>query len=474
MNQTTAQPHLGPLSSTEEEAASCYLPPWRALELARSRQKKIREAVASNWSCVAPEALRVLATDRTVDVRRAVAANPRSPSDVLAVLARDADPEVLDRVAANRATSPETLEVLAEAAPQLSQRYINVLTNPNCSPMLLAATLKQPWADGRSSTFSRRATWQLDVRTAIAGHPNFPDSLEWVLTEPESAVRVAAAANPSCSAEILDALASDRYHWVVLAVASNPACPPARLAYWVENGDLPVHAIGPCTFSRIVENPSTPLEAWPDDISGWPSTRKRMAGEGMYTPAAILSALARDESAGVRAAVATNPRCTIELLWLLSSDHPSVTAAVLTNPSCTSEIRAQIQEQISTLDATQLTTLIKALTSIPLPGNLQEPRVIESLHAALTSAVGRVSPLRDLGATIEAGVVRDALSRLQFMQACMQSAAKDREVQTAPADWQTFVAPYGADVERVAWGLLCDGFAGTIQTLAKVAVGAVA
>lgn len=40
--------------------------------------------------------------------------------------------------------------------------------------------------------------------------------------------------------------------------------------------------------------------------------------------------------------------------------------------------------------------------------------------------------------------------------------------------WAEFIAPYGRGVEEVAWSLVCVGFEGSLEQLARVVVGAVA
>ena len=82
-----------------------------------------------------PDVLRFLAGDRrSATVRRAVAANPNAPVDVLASLADDKDEEVRQAVAFNGATPSSVLSELADRGIDLA---ILVALNPDTQPEIL-------------------------------------------------------------------------------------------------------------------------------------------------------------------------------------------------------------------------------------------------------------------------------------------------------------------------------------------------
>lgn len=460
---------MGPLRSLEEEAGSHYLPPWRAEQLARVRKKAVRLALASNWSRATPEVLRILATDRTIDVRRAVASNPKSPIDVLDALVQDPDPDtkVQGRVAENAKASQNALTLLA-GGPRLSPMYLKVLQHPHCPPEILTAALAWTLAENpRSAGDTER---HLKIRKAIAGNPNFPDSLAWAIDVPEAIVRIRAAENPVCSTEVLTILAADSELWVVRAVATNPHCPPELLAQWIHSSDIDL-------FKGAAENPSTPTDAWPEDISMWDEFYKRIAYEGKHTPVAVLAKLAQlDASRRVRAAAAANPNCSQELLRSLADAHPTVVVGVLANPNCHVDLLERTREQVLQADEPQLREVLVALNSITLPSDAWKTpgqRSILRIRALLVVATHRAHMFQKRNAWFSPKTLREAEERLGHLEEDAQTIARYRQFEAAGEDWQIWVAPYGPIVEQAAWAMLCAGFTGSIRTLAEVTAGAV-
>ena len=145
-----------------------------------------RLEVAANVDAPA-EALRVLAEDSSVDVRREVAMNPSTPDDVLRVLAGDTDIDIRLGVAAGVSTPDDALRVLAVDIDD-------------------------------------------KVRAAVATNPaTGVDLLETLALDAVMLVRVCVGANLSTPTETLTMLAGDSDASVRTAVVSNPAVPAEAL-----------------------------------------------------------------------------------------------------------------------------------------------------------------------------------------------------------------------------------------------------
>lgn len=103
-------------------------------QMVASKRAEVRTQVAAD-SRTPPDILRFLGGERaSVKVRRTVAANPTTPAETLQSLARDQDIQVRQAVAFNSATSAEVLSDLANSAVDLA---LLVALNPDApSPTL--------------------------------------------------------------------------------------------------------------------------------------------------------------------------------------------------------------------------------------------------------------------------------------------------------------------------------------------------
>lgn len=103
-------------------------------QMVAGKRAEVRTQVAAD-SRTPPDILRFLGGERaSVKVRRTVAANPTTPAETLHSLARDQDIQVRQAVAFNSATSPEVLSDLANSAVDLA---LLVALNPDApSPTL--------------------------------------------------------------------------------------------------------------------------------------------------------------------------------------------------------------------------------------------------------------------------------------------------------------------------------------------------
>lgn len=124
-----------------------------------------------------------LSRSESEDVRKAVAANPRTPAGILKFLASDTAHDVVVKVAENKNSSAETL--------------------------LLIIRSSDGWA-----------------RRIAASNPILPPSdLESLANSPESDIRYGIAKNPSTPSKTLSTLAHDENWHVRLGVATNPSSP---------------------------------------------------------------------------------------------------------------------------------------------------------------------------------------------------------------------------------------------------------
>lgn len=160
--------------------------------------------------CAYPEApsyyLRIAAGCPRVEPRRAVAANPKCPLDVLVEMLSDED-DVVRTIAAKRLVQQGDLASLASSKhADVRQR---LCMEPACPGALLETLAEDP---------------SVEVRRAAAEHPNATlRALESLSSGKDDATRRAVAEHPNASAEILQRLSKDPLNTVRRAVAEHAA-----------------------------------------------------------------------------------------------------------------------------------------------------------------------------------------------------------------------------------------------------------
>ena len=172
------------------------------------------------------------------------------------------------------------------------------------------------------------------VRQQVAGNPSLPAAaLEWLAGDPDDGVRGWAVRNKSMPAAALERLASDPDAGVRQQVAGNPSLPAAALERLAGDPDNWVRR-------WAVQNKSMPaavLERLAGDLD---AEMRRGAAKSPSTPAAALERLAGDPDVGVRQLVAGNLSLPVAALERLAGDpddgvrgwagrNPSMPAAVL-------------------------------------------------------------------------------------------------------------------------------------------------
>lgn len=287
-------------------------------ELVQEGAVRVREAVAQNPSSPA-SALDALSKDLRASVRMAVAKNPACPAPTLEALAEDADLSIRDAVAQNHSAPARALEVLFNAGG--SGVHWELARNPATPTQVLEQLSRNddPW-----------------IQAKVAWHPALPEALRLVLIEtlgqlPSERDRKAAAENPATPAAVFETLSRDGRPDVRRAVASNPQCPPRVLTRLANDGSAVQEA--------LAGNPNTPLEALLQlAASKFPLVRKRLAVHA-HRCAELCRKLGADPDGDVRAAAASCPGLTSEMLdellqgYQLEGDlmalfvHPNLRAA---------------------------------------------------------------------------------------------------------------------------------------------------
>ena len=253
---------------------------------------------------VLPPAALVAAIGHHDPDARAFAAAERSMSPtLLEMLANDPSLIVRAAVAANPSTPPKTLERLAAARQNLAERC-SVAQNPACEPHLMERLHRDE-------------------------HPF---------------VRGAVARNPACSQQLLARLADDEEEWIARDVAANANCGQRLLSYMVQRSK-------PGSDLRIAAaaNPdcgADMLELLADD-GRW--AVRRAAASNLRNPQHLIRRLCSDSDEQVRFEAAANPSSDPSLLAELSrSDDIHLLAGVAANPSTHEAVLRRIAQDNAT------------------------------------------------------------------------------------------------------------------------------
>ena len=261
---------------------------------------------------VLPPAALVAAIDHHDPDARALAAAERSMiPTMLEMLANDPSHIVREAVAANPSTSPRVLERLASARQNLAERCA-VAQNPACEPQLMERLHRDE-------------------------HPF---------------VRGAVARNPACPQQLLARLADDKEEWIAQDVVTNANCGQRLLSYTVQRSK-------PGSDLRIAAaaNPGCDadmLELLADD-SRW-SVRRAVASN-LRSSQTLIRRLCPDSDEQVRFEAAANPSSAPSLLTELShSDDIQILAGVAANPSTHADVLRRMAQ-----DNTTAATAVSAL-----------------------------------------------------------------------------------------------------------------
>ena len=264
--------------------------------LAKDGDSDVRKYVAENPGS-SSSALYTLSTDSRASVRMAVAKSPACPASVLDALIEDADLEVLKAVAQSRFAPAHVLEAMFQKGS--SYLYYRLASNP-VTPIHVLEELSR--LDGPLTTW---------IQVEVALHPSLPegrrrDLLEALSKRPSEGDRSSAAQNPAMPSSALETLSSDSKSSVRRAVASNLQCPPEVLTRLAKDGSA--------VQEELARNPNTPLEVLVElAASKFPQVRKKLAVHA-HRSAELRRKLGADPDEDIRAATASCPGLTAEML----------------------------------------------------------------------------------------------------------------------------------------------------------------
>lgn len=150
-----------------------------------------------------------LSTQRSSEVREAVALNPATPVAVLVALAGDRSDDVASTAAHNLSATREVWDAALEAGRRWAVAQVTWLPTEMVDELA---------GDGDA-----------EIRRMVAEATARPDLVRLLAADPETAVRVAAAGSDAADLDVLLSLLADRRREVRAAAACNDAVPVEHL-----------------------------------------------------------------------------------------------------------------------------------------------------------------------------------------------------------------------------------------------------
>ena len=254
-------------------------------------------AVTTNTNCP-PGLLRRAIRHQSEQVRCVAAANPALEGDLIDAAARDASVLVVSAAARNPAVDPETVRWLAGSGGEGRKAAAG---SANCPSEILAALSADPDAM---------------VRRRVAANPSTPADALLTLTATDTTdIRLALAGNLSLSAEAARRLAGDRIALVRAAAAKHPVTPIAALEAMLKDR------------SATMRQAAAAQPRWSDAqlrlLAADPEWRAAVASNEKCSPD-LLAALSTDPDAAVRMRAAANPSNSRATLAALARDTASM------------------------------------------------------------------------------------------------------------------------------------------------------
>ncbi|GAA1392477.1 DUF2336 domain-containing protein [Kitasatospora putterlickiae] len=284
-----------------------------------------------------PEWARRFAADPDPRRRERLAACPDLPEDVLRRLAQDPDPEVIAELAL---TAPPALATELARHPHSAVRRA-VAANDRTPPPVLTALLTADHGTAQHETAAAVLAHPATPATAaapFADHPATPLRAELAARtdlpaelylrlahDPEPPVRRALAENPAIGEEVIRTLAADEDGDIARGLVDHPRVPLDVLTRLAARGRA-----WPRLLPRIAS--ASPAEVAELAASAEPAVRMLVA-ERRDLPPAIRDALAADPDAKVLKAIAPHPGLPEPLLRAMLTRHAvRVAARIATNP----------------------------------------------------------------------------------------------------------------------------------------------
>ncbi|MET9934589.1 MULTISPECIES: hypothetical protein [unclassified Streptomyces] len=405
-----------PLVERREKLAACPgLPPEVVETLAADADVRVVAELAS-WA--APSVAAALAAHPHADVRRAVAANGRTPPAVLAaLLTGEGLPPARWCPVCEREETPFVHE------PQCPRPDCDLLPGASCDGShestvheIRRTALENP-ATPADAVVRFADHPSVLLRWALAARPGLPAEVYGRLAaDPVPGIRADLAGNPAIDTVLMRALADDRDHGVRRGLAHNPRVPLdllVRLAATTRLGAaLPprVATAGPAEVAELARSKD-------------PAVRMLVARR-RDLPAGVRDALAADPDAKVLTSVASHPGLSEARLRSLVDRHGvRVVAEVAANPDAPPALLEDLsRHEPPVRKALRAIARHRNATGTALLGCLTDPRArpLAAGHPALppyvvadllTDADRQVGEAAAANPSLPAAVMADLLRR---------------------------------------------------------------
>lgn len=336
------------------------------------------------------EMLQQLATDKTEEVRRAIALNPNADKALLRSLGAEFPEEVIQnpmfgllllenpeesfvRLSLARSTTA-SLDLLEECAQSTEEELlIAVAVNPNTPLHVLEQLVSQPPALS-DHEYMEREDYRL-IFKEIVHNPNVSAALLRTISEQWGIVESEVARNPKTPVDLLEKFSTWNNSTILLALCQNMATPQSIIEKLVIGSFQTVREA-----AKVHPNAPQNLEELQGFIEGHPKTSPE-----------LLEKLASDSRSDVRSRVAQNSNTPIAALERLAlDDNPKVAVRARQNPNASETVLTNYAK-----------FLVKQATLVS-PSNKfrHEQEVVElTQHPKITAQALEVLTLFDGGST---------------------------------------------------------------------------
>lgn len=259
-------------------------------------------------------------------VRRAVAANPSTPAEILESLAGDEEVQVRRRVSRHANAPTAVLDLLMTAGSR---------------PDLTGRTGERP---GPLSAEERKRLLELGPygRILVVGHPDTPaEKLRELAEHGGEAVRYAVASNSTAPAKVLETLIDDAESGLRKTIANNPAAPTPMLERLAADGNPDVRA-------EVISHSRSPTDLL--NLMTRAGSRLDLSGRSEGTPEPLTESERQrllDAGPFGRELVAAHPETPPETLRQLAArNSPSLRAAIVEHPAPPKDVQETLREKI--------------------------------------------------------------------------------------------------------------------------------
>ncbi|MDT8389684.1 MAG: DUF2330 domain-containing protein [Lentisphaeria bacterium] len=305
--------------------------------IARDGDADLRRGIARTNSHIPPDALLLLARDRDLGVRQALAQNTDLTPAVKTILMKDADQKVRRFMYNRQDMTDETrLQFASDEDPWLRSA---VAQNHKATPEILARLCKDPVSEVRNAALRNPNTpTKVAIEYArnelkngydLAMHANRSDWLRGFAREPD--LRRGLAHNKHLPADLFVDLAKDPDPAIRKAIAKREDATPEALRELADDKDMDI-------LIEVARHPNTPGDVLKKlVVSEDAGIRKWVAGN-RRAPEAILRQLAEDTDINVVDSVADNPNTPADVLGTLAEKGESCRLSIARNPGAPADL----------------------------------------------------------------------------------------------------------------------------------------